>query len=63
VAFDQAVEVLLVVLGGVGERARERRGARPQQLVELAVGDVRLVEGEDGVAALIRATGDLEASA
>ena len=44
VALDERVEVLGVVLRGVGQRAREGRGVALEDVVELATGQVVLVE-------------------
>jgi hypothetical protein len=57
VALDAPVEVLAVVLGRVGERAGEGRRVALEEVVELAPGDVVLVEREDGGAALVGAAG------
>jgi hypothetical protein len=57
VALDAPVEVLAVVLSRVGQRAREGRRVALEEVVELAPGDVVLVEREDGGAALVGAAG------
>src|SRR4051812_17098412 len=57
VALDLRVEVLGVVVGGVGQRAREVRGVALEHVLDLTAGDVVLVEGEDGGAPLVAASG------
>ncbi len=56
-ALDHAVEVSGVVGGCVGQRPRELRGVALEEVVQLTAGDVVLVEGERGGAALIGAAG------
>src|ERR1044072_9534654 len=50
---DLLVELGRVVGGRVRERARERRGVPVEDVVERPAGQVVLVEGEDGGAALL----------
>jgi hypothetical protein len=53
VALDPGVEVLGVVLRGVGQRAREGRRVAREELVELAPRQIVLIDGEDRGASLV----------
>src|SRR4029079_9061967 len=57
VARDLGVEVRDVVVRRVGERAGERGGVALEDVVDPATGQVVLVEGEDGGAPLVAASG------
>ena len=56
VAGDQLVDLPAVAGGSVDQLAREGRGVPVELLRGLAAGDLRLVEGEHGGAALIGAS-------
>src|SRR5690349_2381464 len=57
VALDLGVEVLDVVVRRVRERAGECGGVAIEDVVDPATGEVVLVEGEDGCAPLVAASG------
>jgi hypothetical protein len=57
VPLDQRIEIVREVLGRIGERAGESRRVALEHVVELAPGDVVLVEREHRGPALVAAPG------